>query len=53
MRTPPIVSPEEREAARPRLLVKETEPTRARDAMAADRRRIRWPAVEPYEWWSG
>ncbi|MGH9262309.1 MAG: DUF899 family protein, partial [Acidimicrobiales bacterium] len=37
MQTPPIVSPEEWEAARLRLLVKEKELTRARDAMAAER----------------
>jgi predicted dithiol-disulfide oxidoreductase (DUF899 family) len=45
MQTPPIVSPEEWEAARQRLLVKEKELTRARDAMAADRRRMPWVAV--------
>lgn len=47
MDTPPIVSPEEWEAARLELLVKEKELTRARDAMAAMRRRMPWP----YEWW--
>jgi predicted dithiol-disulfide oxidoreductase (DUF899 family) len=46
MKTPPIVSPEEWEAARQRLLGKEKELTRARDAMAADRRRMPWVAVE-------
>ncbi|TWF75683.1 putative dithiol-disulfide oxidoreductase (DUF899 family) [Pseudonocardia hierapolitana] len=46
MKTPPIVSPEEWEAARQRLLVKEKELTRARDAMAAERRRMPWVAVE-------
>src|SRR5580692_7826524 len=44
--TPPIVSPEEWEAARQKLLVKEKELTRARDAMAAARRRMPWMAVE-------
>ncbi|MEX2392857.1 MAG: DUF899 family protein, partial [Actinomycetota bacterium] len=46
MQTPPIVSSEEWEAARQRLLVKEKEMTRARDAMAAERRRMPWLAVE-------
>ncbi len=42
MNTPPIVSPEHWEAARQRLLVKEKELTRARDALAAQRRRMPW-----------
>ena len=46
MNTPPIVSPQEWEAARERLLVQEKELTRARDAMAAARRRMPWMAVE-------
>jgi predicted dithiol-disulfide oxidoreductase (DUF899 family) len=46
MRTPQIVSPREWEAARQQLLVKEKELTRARDALAADRRRMPWLAVE-------
>ena len=46
MKTPPVVSLEEWEAARQRLLVKEKELTRARDALAADRRRMPWLAVE-------
>src|SRR6476661_3824932 len=46
MKTPPIVSPREWEEARERLLVKEKEFTRARDAMAAERRRMPWMAVE-------
>jgi predicted dithiol-disulfide oxidoreductase (DUF899 family) len=46
MKTPPIVSPQEWEAARQRLLVKEKALTRARDAMAAERRRMPWLAVE-------
>ena len=46
MKTPPIVSPEEWEAARQQLLVKEKELTRARDALAAERRRMPWVAVD-------
>src|SRR6476620_4944574 len=46
MKTPPIVSPPEWEAAREALLVKEKELTRARDALAAERRRMPWMAVE-------
>ena len=46
MNMPPIVSPQEWEAARERLLVKEKELTRARDALAAERRRMPRMAVE-------
>ena len=46
MRAPPIVSPDAWEAARQQLLVKEKALTRARDALAADRRRMPWMAVE-------
>jgi len=46
MDTPPIVSPQEWQAAREKLLVKEKEQTRARDALAAERRRMPWMAVE-------
>src|SRR6478609_7509671 len=46
MNKPPIVSREEWQAARNALLVKEKELTRARDAMAAQRRRMPWMAVE-------
>jgi predicted dithiol-disulfide oxidoreductase (DUF899 family) len=46
MDAPPIVSPGEWEAARQELLVKEKEFTHARDAMAAERRRMPWMAVE-------
>ena len=46
MNTPPIVSPEEWHAALDELLVKEKELTRARDAMAAARRRMPWMEVE-------
>jgi predicted dithiol-disulfide oxidoreductase (DUF899 family) len=42
----PIVAPAEWDEARERLLVKEKEFTRARDAMAAERRRMPWMAVE-------
>src|SRR5690348_17455383 len=45
MKTPPIVSRQEWEAAREQLLVKEKEVTRARDALAAERRRMPWLAV--------
>jgi predicted dithiol-disulfide oxidoreductase (DUF899 family) len=44
--TPKIVSPEEWEAARAALLVKEKEVTRARDALAAARRRMPMVLVE-------
>jgi predicted dithiol-disulfide oxidoreductase (DUF899 family) len=46
MNPPPIVSPEEWAAARQQLLVKEKALTRARDALAAERRRMPWLAVE-------
>ena len=46
MKTPPIVSLQEWEAAREQLLVKEKELTRLRDALAAQRRRMPWLAVE-------
>src|ERR1700694_1820480 len=43
---PPIVSPQAWEAARQRLLVKEKASMRAHDALAAERRRMPWMAVE-------
>jgi predicted dithiol-disulfide oxidoreductase (DUF899 family) len=46
MELPPIVSPQEWEAARQKLLVKEKELTRARDALAAQRRRMPRMAVD-------
>src|SRR5688572_7381370 len=46
MNTPPIASQEEWNAAREQLLVKEKELTHARDALAAERRRMPWLAVE-------
>ncbi len=45
-RTPPAVSASDWEAARGLLLVKEKELTRARDALAAERRRMPWLAVD-------
>ncbi len=46
MKMPPIVSPQEWKSAREELLVKEKELTRARDALAAERRRMPRLAVE-------
>src|SRR5436190_5864598 len=46
MKLPPIVSPQEWETACQELLVEEKELTRARDALAAERRRMPWMAVE-------
>src|SRR5215831_10996766 len=46
MEIPKVVSPQEWEAARQKLLVKEKELTRARDVLAAERRRMPWLAVE-------
>lgn len=67
MSPPQVVSQAELEAAREELLVKEKEATRARDALAAERRRLPmvrihkgylferrpagWPQTPPYEWW--
>src|SRR5688500_4982880 len=45
MKTPPIIAAEEWEAARQQLLVKEKALTRARDVLAAERRRMPWLAV--------
>ena len=44
--TPSIVSPKEWAAAHAQLLVKEKALTRARDALAAERRRMPWVAVD-------
>src|SRR5438034_11380508 len=50
MKTPRIVSPKEWEAARQQLLAKEKKLTRARDALAAERRRMPWlPVKKKYE----
>jgi predicted dithiol-disulfide oxidoreductase (DUF899 family) len=46
MHMPPVVSAQAWEAARQELLVKEKAVTRARDALAAERRRMPWLAVE-------
>ena len=46
MNTPPIVSRQDWDAAREQLLVKEKAVFRARDALAAERRRMPWMAVE-------
>ncbi len=46
LKRPPIVSAQQWEAERQRLLVKEKAVTRARDALAAERRRMPWLAVE-------
>ena len=46
MKTPPIVERQEWDAAREALLVEEKKLTRARDALAAKRRRMPWLAVE-------
>jgi predicted dithiol-disulfide oxidoreductase (DUF899 family) len=46
MKNLPAASAQEWEAARQRLLVREKEVTRAKDALAAERRRMPWLAVE-------
>jgi len=46
MQTPPTVSPQEWEAARQQLLGKEKALTHARDALAAERRRMPWLPVD-------
>jgi predicted dithiol-disulfide oxidoreductase (DUF899 family) len=46
MHTPPIVSHDAWEAARSEMLAKEKAFTRARDALAAERRRMPWMAVD-------
>jgi predicted dithiol-disulfide oxidoreductase (DUF899 family) len=46
METPPIVSAQEWDAARQEMLVKEKEHTKARDALAAERRRMPWTPVD-------
>jgi predicted dithiol-disulfide oxidoreductase (DUF899 family) len=48
MNTPPIVSAKEWDDAWQELLVKEKEVTRARDRLAAERRRMPWLAVEKH-----
>ena len=46
MQTPPVVSAEAWEMARQQMLVKEKSFTRSRDALAAERRRMPWMAVD-------
>jgi predicted dithiol-disulfide oxidoreductase (DUF899 family) len=46
MKMPPVVSAQEWEAARQTLLLKEKALTRSRDALAAERRRMPWFAVQ-------
>ncbi|MGC1907877.1 MAG: DUF899 domain-containing protein [Candidatus Acidiferrum sp.] len=46
IKTPPVVSAQEWEAARQKLLINEKAVTRSRDALAAERRRMPWLAVE-------
>jgi predicted dithiol-disulfide oxidoreductase (DUF899 family) len=46
MNMPPIVSPQEWKAAHEQLLAREKAMTRARDALAAERRRMPWVAVD-------
>jgi predicted dithiol-disulfide oxidoreductase (DUF899 family) len=46
MKTPPVVSAQEWEEARQEMLAKEKAFTRSRDALAAERRRMPWAAVE-------
>ncbi len=46
MQTPPIVSPQDWEAARAQMLVKEKAALHTRDALAAERRRMPWMAVD-------
>ena len=46
METPAVVSPHDWQAAHAKLLAREKELTRARDALAAERRRMPWMAVE-------
>lgn len=53
MRTPPIVSREDWNVAREMMLVKEKELARARDALAAERRRMPWMALDKEYWFEG
>jgi predicted dithiol-disulfide oxidoreductase (DUF899 family) len=54
MNLPPVVSPQEWKSAREELLVKEKELTRARDALAAERRRMpRMAVTEEYRFEGG
>src|SRR5262245_46346629 len=53
MQERPIVSSPEWHAAREKLLAHEKELTHARDAMAAERRRLPWMAVDKQYWFEG
>ena len=53
MKTPSVVSREEWNAAREDMLVKEKQLARARDALAAERRRMPWMAVDKGYWFEG
>ena len=53
MKTPPIVSPEDWQSAREQLLIKEKQLARARDALAAERRRMPWLKVDKEYWFVG
>src|ERR1700759_1968632 len=53
MKTPDIVTAEQWQAARERLLVQEKEVTRARDALAAQRRRMPWLGGDKEETFHG
>src|SRR4029078_1393528 len=46
MKTPPIVSPQEWQGEREAVVGREEEFSRGRDALAAERRRMPWMAVE-------
>jgi len=46
MQTPPVVTAQEWEAARQQLLAREKEVSRAKDALAAERRRMPWLLVQ-------
>ena len=46
MQRPPTVSPAEWQAAWEKMLVREKQHTRARDALAAERRRMPWMEVQ-------
>ena len=48
MKTPPAVPQQQWEAARQQLLIKEKALTRARDALAAERRRMPWMRVDKH-----
>jgi predicted dithiol-disulfide oxidoreductase (DUF899 family) len=53
MKTPPIVSRDEWMTARENILVREKEFTRVRDAVAAERRRMPWLALDKEYWFDG